>query len=210
MLLTNRTTLLAGISHDLRTPLTRMRLALALLPESVDPDLVVRFERNLESMDELIGDALRFASGTREAAQEIELAPFVAEIAQSFEQPVTLHCRTSETQRVTLAPNAFRRVLVNLISNGLQHGGRVEVCVEADTVRVQDDGPGIPEEHREDVFQPFFRLDASRNTATGGSGLGLAIVQQLCQAHGWKVGIDDRADGASGAQFWLRFAAETK
>ncbi len=209
-LLTNRTTLLAGISHDLRTPLTRMRLALALLPEDVDPNLVARFERNLESMDELIGDALRFASGTREVAQEIELAPFVAEIAQSFEQPVTLHCRTSQTQRVTLAPNAFRRVLVNLISNGLQHGGQVEVCVEPDTVRVQDDGPGIPEAHREDVFQPFFRLDASRNTATGGSGLGLAIVQQLCQAHGWKVGIDDRVDGGRGAQFWLRFAAETK
>ena len=205
-LLTNRTTLLAGISHDLRTPLTRMRLALALLPEDVDQELVGRFERNLESMDELIGDALRFARGTHEVAQEIELLPFVREVLASFDHSVSLCSHVAQTHRATVAPSAFRRVLMNLIGNGLQHGGHVEVSVEQDVIRVIDDGPGIAQQYREAVFQPFFRIDESRSSTTGGSGLGLAIVQQLCQSHGWKVGIEDRADGASGAQFWLRFA----
>lgn len=200
-LLENRTTLLAGISHDLRTPLTRMRLALALLPEDVDPDLVGRFERNLESMDELIGDALRFARGAGESAQELELAPFVSEIVGSFDQSVVL--KVDVDARVKLAPSAFRRVLTNLIANGNQHGGDVTVTLTDSEVRVGDNGPGIPEQYREQVFQPFFRLDDSRNSATGGSGLGLAIVHQLCQAHGWTIGIDESHSG--GAEVWVRF-----
>ena len=203
-LLTNRTTLLAGISHDLRTPLTRMRLALALLPDTVDQQLIERFERNLESMDELIGDALRFARGTREVAQEIEVVPFVTEIVASFERDVSLDCRVADTHRAQLAPSAFRRVLINLIANGCQHGGAVEVVVDADRVTVVDDGPGIPPEFREQVFQPFFRMDSSRSSTTGGSGLGLAIVQQLCQAHGWRVSIEDAAGG--GASVVMRYA----
>ncbi|MEM9622393.1 MAG: histidine kinase dimerization/phospho-acceptor domain-containing protein, partial [Pseudomonadota bacterium] len=139
-LLANRTTLLAGISHDLKTPLTRMRLALALLPESVDPQLIARFERNLESMDELISDALRFARGTSEAAQEIELVSFVEDILRSFDQSIPLHTRSQAAadDRVTLAPSAFRRVLVNLIGNGIQHGGEVEVCLGRREVRIRD------------------------------------------------------------------------
>jgi two-component system, OmpR family, osmolarity sensor histidine kinase EnvZ len=203
LLLTNRTTLLAGISHDLRTPLTRMRLALALLPEDVDPTLIERFERNLESMDELIGDALRFARGTREVAQEIELYPFVEEILASFERPITFVKRAPEQARAVLAPSAFRRVLVNLISNALQHGGAVTLVLDTGLIEVIDDGPGIPAEFREQVFQPFFRLDSSRSSTTGGSGLGLAIVQQLCQAHGWQIGIDDGPQG--GTKVWLKF-----
>ncbi len=206
-LLANRTTLLAGISHDLKTPLTRMRLALALLPESVDQTLVERFERNLESMDELISDALRFARGTSEAAQEIELVQFVEEVLASFEQPVKLHTLIQAGEgadRAVLAPSAFRRVLINLVGNGIQHGGNVTVCLEATQLNIMDDGPGIPEPYREEVFQPFFRMDASRNRSTGGSGLGLAIVQQLCQAHGWQIEVRDADCG--GAEFCLRFA----
>ena len=203
-LLANRTTLLAGISHDLRTPLTRMRLALALLPEDVDPSLVQRFERNLESMDELIGDALRFARGTTEAAQEIELLPFVQEIVAHFEAEIVMCASVDADTRIRVAPSAFGRVLTNLIGNGIQHGGNVTVTVLADRVLVADDGPGIPAAYREQVFQPFFRLEDSRNRATGGSGLGLAIVQQLCQAHGWQVAVEDGPGG--GAQVSLRFA----
>jgi two-component system osmolarity sensor histidine kinase EnvZ len=205
VLLANRTTLLAGISHDLRTPLTRMRLALALLPESVDAQLIGRFERNLESMDELIGDALRFARGTREVPQEIEVQPFVEEILTSYEQAVTLTVSVPSSHRAQVAPSAFRRVLINLVSNGCQHGGKVSVVIEADYIRVIDDGPGIPDEFREQVFQPFFRLDSSRSAATGGSGLGLAIVQQLCQAHGWQIGIESASQG--GTEVWLKYAA---
>lgn len=201
VLLENRTTLLAGISHDLRTPLTRMRLALALLPDDVEPALVSRFERNLESMDELIGDALRFARGAGESAQEFELVPFVREIIASFDQPIALKLNTDA--RVKLAPSAFRRVLTNLIANGNQHGGEVTVTLTDAEVRVADTGPGIPEQYRDQVFQPFFRLDDSRNRATGGSGLGLAIVHQLCQAHGWSIGIDEAPEG--GAEVRVQF-----
>lgn len=204
VLLANRTTLLAGISHDLRTPLTRMRLALELLPDDVDPSLIARFERNLESMDELVGDTLRFARGTREAPQEIDVVGFVTEIVEHFERGITLRCSGDKIQRALLAPSAFRRVLVNLISNGLKHGGEVSVNVQPGLIKVADNGSGIPEEYREQVFQPFFRIDAARQASTGGSGLGLAIVAQLCQAHGWAISIADSTQG--GAEITLRFA----
>ena len=195
-LLSNRTTLLAGISHDLRTPLTRMRLALELLPEGVDSDLVARIERNLVAMEELIGDALRFARGAAEVAQEVELRPFVEDVVNSFDRDIDFACDGPEL-RHWVAPGALERVLVNLISNALQHGGGVRGVLRGSQVHVLDSGPGIPEEYRRRVFEPFFRLDRSRSAATGGSGLGLAIVQQLCQAHGWRVEIGAAPGGGA-------------
>ena len=204
VLLANRTTLLAGISHDLRTPLTRMRLALALLPEDVDASLIERFERNLQGMDELIADALTFARGTSESAHEVELKSFVAEIVRSFEgAEFHTHPDVSDDYSLELAPSAFQRVLLNLIGNASNYGQRVVVKLRTNRVVVEDDGPGVPVEHRTQIFQPFFRLDESRNTHTGGSGLGLAIVAQLCQAHGWQVEVSDAKIG--GARFTLRF-----
>ncbi|MFW6093346.1 MAG: ATP-binding protein [Pseudomonadota bacterium] len=197
ILLSNRTTLLAGISHDLRTPLTRMRLALELLPEDVDPKLVERFERNLEAMDALIGDALRFARGAAEAPEEVELIPFVEEVLGSFDPPVPLTVEEPRTERVSVAPGALQRILVNLVNNGQQHGDHVRVLLRGTEIHVIDSGPGIPEASRDAVFQPFFRLDRSRNVKTGGSGLGLAIVQQLCQAQGWRVSIQEGPEGGT-------------
>jgi two-component system, OmpR family, osmolarity sensor histidine kinase EnvZ len=196
-LLSNRTTLLAGISHDLRTPMTRMRLALELLPDNVDPKLIERFERNLQIMDSLVGDALRFARGTGEAPMDVDLVPFVQEVLASFDTPVPLCVQDSEGLRLPLAPGALQRILVNLINNGLQHGEKVRVLVRGREIHVMDSGPGIPAASREAVFQPFFRLDRSRNVSTGGSGLGLAIVHQLCQAQGWRVRIDEAPDGGA-------------
>ncbi len=196
-LLSNRTTLLAGISHDLRTPLTRMRLALELLPDTVDPGLIERFERNVESMDELITDALKFARGTHEAAQAIELHPFVADVLSSYELQVPLETHQCPKHAVMIAPGALRRVLTNLVTNAQQHGGDVRVRLYGREIHVVDSGPGIPVEYRDEVFQPFFRIDRSRSMATGGSGLGLAIVHQLCQAHGWRVDIGEGPDGGA-------------
>lgn len=196
-LLSNRTTLLAGISHDLRTPLTRMRLALALLPEDVDPGLIQRFERNLESMEDLISDALRFARGTGESRQEVELVPFVRDVVESHDPDIPLSFKDAEGIRLMLAPGALRRVLLNLINNAEQHGDAVRVAMRGREVHVIDSGPGIPDDYKEQVFQPFFRLDSSRSVATGGSGLGLAIVQQLCQAQGWRARIEDAEGGGT-------------
>ena len=208
LVLSNRTTLMAGISHDLRTPLTRMRLALALLPENVDRVLVQRFERNLEAMDVLIGDALRFAQGTREEAQPVALAPYVREVLDTFEQDVDFACSISDGVILDLAPNAFSRVLSNLVGNGIKYSDRVAVSLSAAEIVVSDNGPGIPESERSRVFQPFYRLETSRNVNTGGSGLGLAVVQQLSAAHGWKIEVGDSLMG--GAEFRWCFDSKAK
>ena len=202
-LLSNRTTLLAGISHDLRTPLTRMRLALELLPDNVDPKLIERFERNLENMDSLIGDTLRFARGTSEARQMVKVAVFIADVVESYDaaipfEVVSLPGSPDDHELVLpLAAGALKRVLTNLISNAYQHGKDVRVWLQGAEVHVLDKGAGIPDEFKEQVFQPFFRLDSSRSSVTGGSGLGLAIVLQLCQSHGWRVRIEDPPGGGT-------------
>ena len=208
LVLANRTTLMAGISHDLRTPLTRMRLALALLPDDVEQSLIQRFERNLEAMDVLIGDALRFAQGTREEAQPLALAPYVREVLDTFEQELDFLCVINDDVMLDLAPNAFSRVLTNLVGNAIKYADRVRVSLDGSEVVVSDDGPGIPVSERGRVFQPFYRLEASRNVSTGGSGLGLAVVQQLSAAHGWKIEIGDWPMG--GAEFRWRFDVKLK
>ena len=208
LVLANRTTLMAGISHDLRTPLTRMRLALALLPDDVEQSLVQRFERNLEAMDVLIGDALRFAQGTREEAQPLALAPYVREVLDTFDQELDFLCVINDDVMLDLAPNAFSRVLTNLVGNAIKYADRVRVSLDGSEVVVSDDGPGIPVSERGRVFQPFYRLEASRNVITGGSGLGLAVVQQLSAAHGWKIEIGDSPMG--GAEFRWHFDVKSK
>lgn len=191
-LLANRTTLLSGISHDLRTPITRMRLAVELLPDSVEGSLKQRLERNLEGMDSLIQDALQFARGTVEPLQELDLPELLTDILANAAPGLELNIEAPPTSSVALAPGALRRVLVNLIDNAQTHGVDVAVELEGTNVRVLDSGPGIPLEHREAVFEPFHRLDSSRSAATGGSGLGLAIVKQLCISQGWQISIQDR------------------
>ncbi len=215
-LLANRTTLLAGVSHDLRTPITRMRLAVELLPEEVDPKLVQRLRTNLEAMEELIGDAMQFARGTQESAQPVQLHDYLAELVQSFDAPVRLEVNSPPAAPVVIAVGAFGRVIGNLVGNAITHGpganaaangaaalDEVVVQLNGTRVRVLDRGPGIPAASRERVFEPFFRLDESRNVHTGGSGLGLAIVRQLCQAHGWEVSLSDRIGGGTCAELNL-------
>jgi len=157
-LLSNRTTLLAGISHDLRTPLARMRLALELLPSDVDPKLVERFDRNLGIMDGLIGDALRFARGTSETPQEVDLHMYLDEIVAGIDDAVTVQWRGSGPSRRNVAVGALRRVLQNLLANARQHGAGVpEVVVDSEKaveIHVLDHGPGIPAESRDAVFRP--------------------------------------------------------
>lgn len=195
-LLANRTTLLAGISHDLRTPLTRMRLALELLPESVEPDLVRRIDRNLGAMEALIADSLQLARGTYEKPERFALDAYLRDLISRYDQPPVLRVE-SVPPPLSLAPGALQRVLTNLIDNALQHAGAVELRLNGAEVRVCDHGPGIPDAELEQVFQPFYRLDRSRSVVTGGSGLGLAIVRQLCETHGWQVHLEANAGGGT-------------
>ncbi len=207
-LISNRTTLLAGISHDLRTPLARMRLALELLPENTDPNLVARFERNLQEMDALLSVSLQFARGlSGEDVADVALRPFIEKLLCDQDSGrVGLEWCAPSDLRLRVDEGALGRVLTNLLSNAAQYaGGQVELRVQQVPGRVQievlDRGPGIPEAERVRIFQPFYRLERSRNQRTGGSGLGLAIVKQLCEAQGWEICVEDREGG--GAVFRL-------
>ena len=186
----------------LRTPLTRMRLALELLPRNVDRKLVERFERNLEVMDGLIGDALRFARGTQRVADGSGAGALRAPRC-SRASSTRFHSPSSAADgplRLPIATGALQRVLAE--HRGQRAAARRSTCACMSRVReihVIDAGPGIPAESREAVFEPFFRLDSSRNVHTGGSGLGLAIVRQLCQAQGWLIEIRDRDGGGTDA-----------
>ncbi len=213
-LIDNRTTLLAGISHDLRTPIARMRLAIELLPDDVDPVLVERLQRNLIAMDELIRAALQFARGlASEDRTWLALDAWVEQwLAGREGEPVRFTWHGARPCAVQCAPTVLERVLENLVANAGQHGGGdVEVVGHsADDsgpacIHVLDRGAGIPEAARQQVFRPFFRLELSRNRASGGSGLGLAIVDQLCRAQGWLIDVRERTGG--GSDFCLTLAA---
>ena len=202
-LLANRTTLLAGISHDLRTPLTRMQLELALLPPETPREQVQSLDAEIDTMNRLVGQTLELARGLgKHEAPDMALSELLASLQSAYEREgVSVGFRVAPVcdQRVPSAP--LRRILDNLIGNALRHGDNkpVEVnatCSEsAAVVTVVDQGPGIPPAMREQVFTPFFRLEDSRNPATGGSGLGLAIVRQLCDFYGWHIDLADAPGG---------------
>ncbi|MDE0192641.1 MAG: ATP-binding protein [Gammaproteobacteria bacterium] len=212
-LLSNRTTLLAGISHDLRTPLTRMRFALEMLPPSVDRKLVERFERNLAAMEELITDALRFSRGAGEAPSEVDFKAYLEALLRDMDEDLDIEWRNTPPGPVEIAPGAFQRVVANLIRNARQHGRGARLAVDYDgslVCQVIDDGPGIPPADREKVFRPFYRLEGSRSRATGGSGLGLAIVAQLCEAHGWRVRLDNSDSGGTVAEITVPLTGDDR
>ena len=196
-----RTLMLSGVSHDLRTPLTRMRLALSMLE---DQDRLL-LEQDVTEMQRMIDAFLSFAAGDNEGAPEQvkpeTLARELVKDAQRAGQPVTFH-KIEGTGTVILRPLAMRRALDNLISNAVRYGAKAEVSVAVTNksvrFRVEDDGPGIPEAQRADAQRPFVRLDRARNQDKGsGVGLGLAIATDIARAHGGvlRLGHCDRLGG---------------
>ncbi|MBI5784379.1 MAG: HAMP domain-containing protein [Rhodocyclales bacterium] len=207
-LLAARTTLLAGVSHDLRTPLARMRVALALLEKHPTPKLFARLEADIEEMDRLIGNVLDLARGlASESSADIDLRGLLRELAGS-DGRVVVNC---PELRIRVPSLALRRAVGNLIDNARRYGGTapIELVVEAWAgelrIGVLDRGPGIPDDQLAAVFEPFHRVDAARSPATGGAGLGLAIVRQLAEANRWRVALRARAGG--GLEAWLTLPA---
>ena len=202
-LLDNRTTLLAGISHDLRTPLTRMQLELALLPADTPEEQVRSLDNEIEIMNGLVSQTLELARGLgKHEPADTQLADFLAQFVDEHarnDEPVTLEKVTG--CRFMIPSHPLRRILDNLVGNALRYSGGqpVTLSVECDAhsaiLRVRDQGPGIPPAFREKVFTPFFRLENSRNPQTGGSGLGLAITAQLCDFYGWEIRLGDAPGG---------------
>lgn len=193
----SRTLMLSGVSHDLRTPLTRLRLGLSMLPDDAPPDPadLRAMERDLDDMAALLDAFLDF---TREEAQErpaerLPALPFVAGIvadARRAGQAVSLVEAEGDPEATAVfRPDALRRAVENLIGNAVRYGSRAEVAASlgerAFRVTVEDDGPGIPEDRREEALRPFTRLDPARNQDRGqGVGLGLAIAADVARAHG--------------------------
>lgn len=203
-LLAARTTLLAGVSHDLRTPLARMRVALALLEKHPTPKLFARLEADIEEMDRLIGNVLDLARGlASESTADIDLRALLYELAGSDGRVAV----SSPELRVQVPPLALRRAVGNLIDNARRYGGEAAIELVAEAwagevrIGVLDRGPGIPEDQLAAVFEPFHRVDAARNPAIGGAGLGLAIVRQLAEANRWRTELRPRAGG--GLEAWL-------
>lgn len=211
-LLEARTTLLAGLSHDLRTPLARMRLALEMFDRRPGPVWVERLERDIEEMSRLVGDVLELARGLgQEAAVPVDVAGLLRELAEPARAAGAQVEVSCPDLVLNIASATLRRVLGNLLDNALRYGGDgpVELRVEAVDggwrIGVLDRGPGIPAGQMEAVFRPFHRVETSRSPTTGGSGLGLAIVRQLAQANGMQVWLENRRDGGLAA--WVSLPA---
>jgi two-component system osmolarity sensor histidine kinase EnvZ len=196
-----RTLMLSGVSHDMRTPLTRLRLSLAML----DDDEAEPMRRDVEDMERLLNGFLDFARGAQEGTAEvldpIELVRQVVADMQRARIPVVLH-ETSGEGQISLRAVAMRRAVENLINNAVRYGTRAEVSVTLTdrqlSIRVEDDGPGIPPEDRGEAIKPFTRLEPARNqNRSTGVGLGLSIVIDVARAHGGTLllGESDRLGG---------------
>lgn len=196
-----RTLMLSGVSHDLRTPLTRLRLGLAMLDEDEAEPML----RDVEDMQRLLDGFLAFARGAQEGEAEpvdpIALVRQIVEDAQRSEVDVTL-TKTSGEGEISLRSGSIRRAVENLINNAVRYGSRAEVSVvlteKSLRIRVEDDGPGIAAEDRDEAVKPFTRLEPARNQNRGtGVGLGLSIVLDVARAHGGtlRLGQSDRLGG---------------
>ncbi len=187
--LDQRTTMLAGVSHDLRTPLTRMELALAMLPDNSDAD---ELRRDVAEMEKMIESYLEFASDISSTGEpeQFDIGELVREVAEGAANGVRVSAKAPSTIAFEGRRAPLKRAVANLVSNGVKYANKVEVSVERRgpyvEIIVDDDGPGIPEEKRREVFKPFHRLDEARSRQEG-VGLGLSIVREVARSHGGDV-----------------------
>ncbi|EUB99609.1 integral membrane sensor signal transduction histidine kinase [Rhizobium sp. CF080] len=208
--LEERVQILAAISHDLQTPITRMRLRADMADDSPEREKLVH---DLGEIERLVQDGIayaRSAHGNGEKISRIDLASFIDSIAYDYQdtgKAVTVLGVVQGT--ASTKPHALRRILSNFIDNAVKFAGAAEISVERRgegdiVITVLDRGPGIPENMLEAAMQPFFRLEQSRNRETGGTGLGLAIAQQLAAALGGSVRLYNRAGGGLAAEITIR------
>ena len=193
-----RTAMLSGVSHDLKTILTRFRLSLAMLEASAETQ---DLEKDIDEMQAMLEGYLAFARGdSGEAATPTDLSAMLEEMRFDAERHgATVMLRMAGRLDVTVRPMAIKRCIGNLVGNAQRYGRRVEVTAVREgrfvAVHVDDDGPGIPLERRDDVFRPFFRLDEARNQDQSGSGLGLSIARDIARSHGGDVNLSDSPHG---------------
>ncbi|HVY03410.1 MAG TPA: ATP-binding protein [Caulobacterales bacterium] len=194
----DRTLMLAAISHDLRTPLQRMRFRVESLPEDIGKDLLA----DIEEMETMLSSTLAFArdDAAQSTREPLDLGALVESVCDDAEDAGQKACCNVAARVVVQGdPVRLKRVIANLVTNAIKFGGAAEVSVSREAgqalVEVADRGPGIPEDLREEVFQPFRRLEPSRSKATGGVGLGLAIARTIARGHGGDVSLHPREGG---------------
>jgi two-component system, OmpR family, osmolarity sensor histidine kinase EnvZ len=194
-----RTEMLAGVSHDLKTPLTRIRLQLAMMPASPDVDALTT---DIAEMEGMLNDYLAFARG--EGGEKSELADLGALVRDAAEaarraRQGELDLQVPEGVLLAVKQKALRRCVTNLIDNALKHGSQATVSLDLEArfaeIHIDDDGPGIPAEKREEAFRPFRRLDEGRNLQVGGVGLGLSIARDIARSHGGDLFLADSPRG---------------
>ncbi len=201
-----RAMVLAGISHDLRTPLARLRLALEM--SGADQAAAEGMGTDVEEIDKVIAQFLAFAKGEDEAQLEGDLAALISAIVDSYrKREQDIFFKPGNALALRFAPTALRRALVNLIDNALRYaGGQVEIAARRDgkrvVIEVLDRGPGVPAGEAERLKRPFTRLDEARS-GPGGAGLGLAIVDRIARAHGGRLELAPRAGGGLAARLEL-------
>jgi two-component system osmolarity sensor histidine kinase EnvZ len=193
--ISQRTEMLAGVSHDLRTPLTRMKLQLALMGNAPE---IADLKKDIEEMERMVGGYLAFARGEgTERAVDADLIELVSDAVNDARREGAAIDLAAPAQKIMLPlrRDALRRALANVIGNARRYATRIEVSLRSRDhsvdVVVDDNGPGIPLARREDVFRPFFRLESSRNPETGGTGLGLAIARDIVRTHGGEITLHD-------------------
>src|SRR4051794_7330295 len=185
-----RTTMLNGVSHDLRTVLTRFRLSIAVIGDTPETRAM---QKDLDEMQRMIEAYLAFARGdSGEASVPSDIPSLLNEVKRELENDgQDTEVSFSGDPVVSVRPHAFKRCIANLLANAQHHAGKVVLEGSSDqrflTINVDDDGPGIPPEKREDVFKPFFRLDEARNQDEAGTGLGLAIARDIAPSHGGDI-----------------------
>jgi two-component system osmolarity sensor histidine kinase EnvZ len=196
-----RTTMLAGVSHDLRTVLTRFKLELALLEDTPETRAL---SADVDEMQHMLEDYLAFAKGDGgEEAKPTNLKELLEEIvddASIYACTIDLKIRKSKGDIVLpLKRQALKRAIMNLVTNAARFGDRIVIRVAPESrwvrIEVDDDGPGIPEEERENVFRPFYRLDHARNQDEGNSGLGLVIARDIAKSHGGEIALGESSMG---------------
>jgi two-component system osmolarity sensor histidine kinase EnvZ len=185
-----RTAMLAGVSHDLRTPLTRLKLQLAMMEQSEE---ITGARSDLEDMSKMLDEYLAFASGEEgEKPEELRLDHITRTVAERIDGAKVIEAIEIS---LTVRPMALTRTLTNLMSNAVGYGDRCQVSLikgpKMAEILIDDDGPGIPEDQREDAFRPFHRLDDGRSQNVAGTGLGLTLARDFARAHGGDIRLED-------------------
>ena len=188
--LNQRSEMLSGISHDLRTPLTRLKLQLALLNQK---DISMKMSKDIDEMEKMLNDYLQYAkTQTKEQSVNINLKKFLIDFESALNNK-QFHLNIKNEINLTARRNALKRCLVNIVQNGLAYADTVYLTLSKTSnnaiITIEDNGPGIPEDQYKNVFKPFFRLDKSRSLNNSGVGLGLAISEDIINSHGGNINL---------------------